>query len=179
VNNLWKGKVRACMVVLGLVVLCFGCASEPVAKQEEPPPAPVVPVAKEPVATTPARPAAPVELPKAMPQEKEPSKEVSYVVHTVKWRGETLSMIAAWYTGKSTNWKAVAEVNPDIKPSRIFEGNVVRIPEAMVKTRDPMPKGYVDRFYKSGKNQDPAKTPPSQRNEDDPPLFGPKASLGK
>jgi len=167
------------MVVLGLVVLCFGCASEPVAKQEEPPPAPVVPVAKEPVATTPARPAAPVELPKAMPQEKEPSKKVSYVVHTVKWRGETLSMIAAWYTGKSTNWKAVAEINPDINPRRISEGSTIVIPDHMVKRRDPMPKEYVDRLDKSGKNQNPPKTASSQRNEDEPALFGPKASPGK
>ena len=178
-KNLCRKKVRARIVILGLAILCSGCASEPVVKQEGSPLAPAVPTAKEPLVTASAKPTTPVVLPKAGPLEKVPLREVSCVVHTVKWRGETMSMIAAWYTGKSTNWKALTEFNPEINPGRIFAGNAIRIPEGMLKTRDPMPKEYVERFYKSGKNQNPIKTATSQPNEDELALFGPKASPGK
>lgn len=67
-------------------------------------------------------------------------------VHTVKWKGETLSIIAKWYTDKLSNWKALAESNPGINPDRMRVGNRIIIPDRLIKTRKPMPKGYVARF---------------------------------
>lgn len=174
-----RDKVRVCIVLLGLTALCASCASEPVVKQQERPPSPTVVAPQEPVATIPPVTPAPVALPKVGATDQEPSNALPYFLHTVKWHGETLSLIAAWYTGKSTNWKALAEINPDINPSRIFVGNIIRIPEGLVKTRDPMPKKYVDRSHKSGKNHLPANTAPAEPHEEETPLFGPKASLGK
>ena len=35
-------------------------------------------------------------------------------MHTVKWQGESLSTIAAWYTGTVRNWRILAEANPQV-----------------------------------------------------------------
>ena len=107
-------------------------------------------------------------------------------VHTVKYPGESLSIIAAWYTGDLQNWKKLAQVNPTLNPSRIFIGNKIRIPRAMMKTHSPMPQKFVNKFIgrKSGKTQKakpaPAvtpekKSPPAETGQEDVPLlFGPK-----
>ena len=68
-----------------------------------------------------------------------PATPESPYVHVVRWRGETLSSIAAWYTGSWKNWQALARANPEIDPNRIEIGDQVRIPEALLKTRKPMP----------------------------------------
>jgi hypothetical protein len=60
-------------------------------------------------------------------------------VHVVRRQGETLSSIAAWYTASWRNWQALARANPEIDPNRIQIGDEIRIPEALLKTRKPMP----------------------------------------
>lgn len=170
-KNLRKEMGHMWIVLVALAFLCAGCASEPVVKQEEPSP-PAVPTAKEPASTAPAKPGTPGARPGVTPSAKEPPRDVPFFVHTVRWRGETISIIAGWYTGDIMNWKAVAEINPEINPTRIYEGNKIRVPEHLMKTRDPMPKEYVDGFYKSPK--DPSKASPPARKEEEPTLFGPK-----
>ena len=68
-----------------------------------------------------------------------PETPESPYVHVVRWRGETLSSIAAWYTASWKNWQALARANPEIDPNRIEIGDQIRIPEALLKTRKPMP----------------------------------------
>ena len=34
------------------------------------------------------------------------------LVHKVRYPGESVSIIAGWYTGEIDNWKVLAEVNP-------------------------------------------------------------------
>ncbi|MBI4850166.1 MAG: LysM peptidoglycan-binding domain-containing protein [Nitrospirae bacterium] len=111
--------------------------------------------------------------PEAAPVQPGPP-QISYFVHTVKWPGETVSIIAGWYTGDIQNWKALAEANPDINPGRIHEGMKINIPEDMIKTRDPMPKEFIDSFYPKAviEKAPPKVTPPPV--EEEPPLFGPK-----
>lgn len=99
-----------------------------------------------------------------------PPQEISYYVHTVRWPGESVSIIAAWYTGDLKNWEALAETNPNINPNRIFEGNKILIPENMLKTRIAMPKDFVDSFYP----KPPSKPAPQPAREEEPELFGPK-----
>jgi hypothetical protein len=176
-------KKRAFLIVTGLVLLVMlaGCKSSG-SKPEEAVPAPGAPgstTGKEPPSAGPAQPgvAQPgVAAPPAKPGR--PGPETAYFVHTVKWRGESVSIVAGWYTGDIQNWKILAEHNPDINPNRIFEGNKIRIPEYLMKTKAPMPKEYVDGFYtkpprkESGKPASPS-TPPAD-NGDEPKLFGPK-----
>ncbi len=100
-------------------------------------------------------------------------------VHTVKWRGESVSIIAGWYTGDIQNWKILKDHNPDINPKRIFEGNKIRIPEYLMKTKAPITKEYVDSFYaKHPKKEAGRPAPPSPAasasDSDEPVLFGPK-----
>jgi len=98
-----------------------------------------------------------------------------YYVHTVKWSGETISIIAAWYTGDKENWKELVEANRyQIKLNVIYEGMQIRIPEHLMKVRDPMSKVYVDSFYPKTQKKSTVKTPASKKQEEGSPLFGPK-----
>ncbi len=94
-----------------------------------------------------------------------PSFRPALFAHTVRYPGETVSIIAAWYTGDKMNYKALAEANPDITPRLIHVGMTIRIPESMMVTREPMPKSFVDGFYPAEKKPQP---------EEEPQLIGPK-----
>ncbi len=115
--------------------------------------------------------------PKATLEAKPKPKETSYV-HTVKWSGETISIIADWYTGDIENWKALAQANPNIKANRIFAGNKILIPEILMKTREPMPKDFVDRFY-SKLRKEMAQPQLTETQEEEIRLVGPKKSPKK
>jgi len=104
--------------------------------------------------------------------------EATYFTHTVRYSGESVSIIAAWYTGDLENWKILAEANPKIDPNRINIGNKILVPENMMKTRELMPREFVDSFYEKGKLlKKPAKTvsPSKKDKEEEPELFGPKS----
>jgi len=140
--------------------------------QPQPPlPAPPRPVLAPPPPRGPSPPA---------PVEAEPKPKEAHFAHTVRWSGETVSIIAGWYTGDIENWKALAQANPNINPNRIFEGNRILIPESLLKTREPMPKEFVDGFYSKSKKETPRPKPgPSQKEGEEPKLFGPKERLQK
>ena len=69
--------------------------------------------------------------------------------HTIMYNGETLALIARWYTGDAANWKAIAAQNPDLVPTKMRLGNKVFIPVQLLKTREPMPKNYVGKHEKA------------------------------
>jgi hypothetical protein len=78
-----------------------------------------------------------------------PLKQINtkqYIDHTVKYFGETLGLIAAWYTGKGSNWTAIREANPGIKPERIRIGQTIKIPKELITKEESFPEGYVRRF---------------------------------
>ncbi len=173
-------KMRWWVVLLAFVIVCAGCAhkaQKPEAASSE---------SREPAPGQPAAPKEPAPSPKKTPSQTPsstptaPSGEVrqeTYYTHTVKWTGETISIIAAWYTGDLENWKVLAEVmtrnNPNANINRIHVGNKILVPESLMKTRDPMTKEFVDSFYSKSK---PEKTSPKrpQTEEEEPKLFGPK-----
>jgi len=66
--------------------------------------------------------------------------------HTVRWPGESLSLIAKWYTGAHKNWRKLAEANPRIKPNLIKPGYIILIPPALLKTRKPLPQKVAARY---------------------------------
>jgi hypothetical protein len=66
--------------------------------------------------------------------------------HTVRWPGESLSLIASWYTGSSKNWRKLAKANPRLNPNRIKKGNVILIPPALLKTRVALPQKVAAKY---------------------------------
>ncbi len=79
--------------------------------------------------------------PTAKPQPPAPSRK--RFLHVVRWKGETLSLIAEWYTGTWKNWEVLAGANPGVDPDRIQIGNRLHIPDGIIKTRDPLPIDFV------------------------------------
>lgn len=155
------------VITLTFLLICMGCATKkPIETVPQPP---AVPETQKPNGTQPQKPVGGKLLP---PGIAGPQQEIICFEHIVKYSGETISIIAGWYTKDINNWKIIAEVNPDLNPKRIITGNKIRIPEYLMKTHDPMPKEYVDSFYP----QKPVKpvTSEPKPQEEEPPLFGPK-----
>jgi hypothetical protein len=69
-----------------------------------------------------------------------------YYEHTVRWPGESLSLIASWYTGSSENWRKLARANPGLNPNRIKGGNVIMIPTSLLKTRVALPQKVAAKY---------------------------------
>ena len=103
------------------------------------------------------------------------SKKSTHFAHTIQWPGETLSIIAKWYTGNFRNWAALARANPNLDPDRVFTGNKILIPKDLLKTREPLPKEFVAKFSSPPKKNVPLSGHVrSVENEKEPELFGPK-----
>lgn len=79
-----------------------------------------------------------------LPQEPLGSVPVIFE-HQVRYSGETLVRIANWYTGKSKNWKLVADANPDLNPKRMKIGSKIIIPQELLIRKDPLPKSAIVR----------------------------------
>jgi len=190
----FQKKIGLMAISLGLSMFCFSCATAP-PKPEEPAPAPRVespgvqeetppptpvpaPMPPKEAQTVPEKPAPAVKEPPPLVKETKP-RPVFYL-HTVKHSGETLSAIALWYTGSHGNWKEIAQANPDMKPNRIFPGNEILIPEGLLRTRDPLPKDFVDRIYsKANKERGKPKAQAVQPQQEEPKLFGPKKTTAR
>ena len=104
----------------------------------------------------------------------EPQKPIpARYVHTVRWPGETLSLIAQWYTGSWKNWTALADANPGINPDRITIGDKIRIPDDLLKTREPLPREFLSPQEGESEPESPAPEQP-EKPAGDLELFGPK-----
>jgi hypothetical protein len=167
-----KTRTGTCrwLMVVALITLCVACASSESKKAEPiPPPQQEVPKAVQPSAPEATQTSTPSVT---TPPEKSHGPQDAYYVHTVKWSGESVSIIAAWYTGDLQNWKALAEANPEINPNRIWQGMKIKIPERLLTVKTPMTKEHVDSFYPKLKKPAPASKPAP--SDDEPKLFGPK-----
>jgi len=76
---------------------------------------------------------------------KEPTGVSDTYLHTVKYCGENLEVIARWYTGDAGNWQELAAVNPDLDPRHLKPGTQVSIPAAILVTREPLPEDLAAR----------------------------------
>lgn len=94
-------------------------------------------------------------------------------LHSVRWQGETLSLIAQWYTGSWKNWGALADANSAINPDHLAIGDRVLIPEGLLKNRKPLPRDLVLSLAAKERAEQRAST---LTHEGDQPLdlFGPK-----
>jgi hypothetical protein len=71
----------------------------------------------------------------------------------VRYSGESLSVIAEWYTGDVENWPYLAKANSKIDPDHITIGTTVRIPKNLLHTKKAMPKEFVEAVAKRHKNE--------------------------
>jgi hypothetical protein len=171
------------MWVIGLIlgIICSGCIAIVPAGEDRPPTSPPLKSSSEKRSPTPS----PMESSsyvrqeaKAAPPTKvepQPEPKRALYLHTVKWSGETVSIISAWYTGDQQNWRALMQANPQLNPLQICEGNKILIPDHLLKTREPLPREFVRRFYsKPKKEKTLPKTEEPQVQDEEPKLFGPR-----
>ena len=112
-----------------------------------------------------------------------------YYTHAVKLSGESLSIIAKWFTGDLDNWETLAKYNPTINPNRIFLGDKIKIPRHLMIRHDRMTQEFIDKSQpklrqrvspaappeKTGEEEpQPAVVQPEPEPEEEPFLFGPK-----
>ncbi len=109
-----------------------------------------------------------------------PTPGPSFLVHVVKFRGETLGQITEWYTGRFDNWRTVARANDLAEPHETLSiGREVRIPSQLVVRRDPLPAPKKKRAPKGTLTPEPP-SPEAASEEKDrvepalPPVIGPK-----
>ncbi|MDD2943510.1 MAG: LysM peptidoglycan-binding domain-containing protein [bacterium] len=65
------------------------------------------------------------------------------VVHIVQHQGETLGFIALWYTGKSENWKAIADYNDGMNPHVLKINQQIMIPLPIAIRNIPFSKSEM------------------------------------
>lgn len=178
------------VVPLGGIALwvCAGCAAK---KADIPPPPQVQP--QTPDSASPPPPSVPGQspakrggapagggLPSGRDVGQTPPPDLRpgpMLVHKVRYPGESVSIIAAWYTGEIDNWKALAEANPGLNPNVINEGMKINIPESMLKTREPMTREHVESFYPKSRSKSKGTGSRGQSttpDDEETPLFGPK-----
>ena len=101
-----------------------------------------------------------------------PKKSAPYI-HTVKYSGESLSIISQWYTGQMNNWEAIAKANPGMNPKQINIDDQVAIPRELIKTDKPMPFSFVQEFLPKPKpapkkRADSQSAPPQKKDAASP-----------
>jgi hypothetical protein len=64
-------------------------------------------------------------------------------LHTVQWPGETLALIAEWYTGDSKNWTVLSDFNAGYGSDAVQPSQVILIPKFLLITTTPMPRSFV------------------------------------
>ena len=69
------------------------------------------------------------------------------IEHTIRFSGETLGVIAAWYTGKASNWELLRDANPGVNPKKMRPGQLIRIPEGIATRHEPFGKEFVQKFF--------------------------------
>ncbi len=72
----------------------------------------------------------------------------SDVSHMVKYPGETLRIIASWYTGNADNAGRIARINGIENPDMLYLGQEIRLPEYLLKRRNAFPEEEVERYIR-------------------------------
>jgi hypothetical protein len=101
-----------------------------------------------------------------------PMRPPRFYIHRVRWKGETLFIIAKWYTGSGKNWKALSNANPKINPDLMIINDNIFIPEDLIKNRNPMPLSFLSFFIHKKSVQSFQSNKPSNENHVTE-MFGP------
>ena len=70
-------------------------------------------------------------------------EQADLIEHKVTYEGETLSLIALWYTGKA-NWEPLLKATPGLQ-SHLHINDIVLIPKNLAILTDKMPKSFIPR----------------------------------
>ncbi len=151
-----RNRVAMFAMVLTLIALVASCAST--RKAPEP--------AYEPPPEQALEPDSSEDIP-----EPEPVETEKFFIHTVKWTGECLSIIALWYTGKLENWKLLVLANPELNPKLIHLGDEIRIPESLMIKTETLTFDFVAKYVPSLQKRRTGDSPPA-------PAPAPKGSFG-
>jgi hypothetical protein len=73
----------------------------------------------------------------------EDASDEDMYLHTVQWPGETLALIAEWYTGDSKNWTVLSDFNAGYGSDAVQPSQVILIPKFLLITTTPMPRSFV------------------------------------
>ncbi|MBW2575437.1 MAG: hypothetical protein JRC56_00905 [Deltaproteobacteria bacterium] len=162
--TVWR-KIARGLVILSLLCVLNGCGFQKTHSrttlQELPVPVEIKPETDTVVKKTPSE----VKPPS-------PTSEPGFYIHMVRWPWETLSTISQWYTDSWKNWKILSKANPSLHPNRIEIGDNIFIPEALMKSRKPMPISFLSSSVRKKSVQSfPSKK--SSIESDTVGLFGP------
>ncbi|MEA1932995.1 MAG: LysM domain-containing protein [Thermodesulfobacteriota bacterium] len=91
-----------------------------------------------------------------------------YYTHTVKLPGESLSIIAKWFTGNLNNWETLAKYNPTINPNRIFLGDKIKIPRHLMIRHDRMTLEFIEESQPKPRQRVSPAAPPKKTGEEEP-----------
>lgn len=128
--------------------------------------------AKAPETKKPAEPEKPKDPPAPPPAKAAPADD--FILHKVA-AGETLATIAKWYSGKTADWREIAAANPGLDPSRLKEGQTLKIPLSLATVHKEPP--HLSLSVSPGP---PKKTAKEKEDSEGPapaetkPVFGPK-----
>jgi hypothetical protein len=142
----WKAMVEGIFALI-FIWIFFGCATQPRQSAPKLPPAPAPGTKPEPGISSKTS-----VLKTPVPSGQRPE----FYVHKVRWPGETISVIAQWYTGTQNNWEYIVKVNSGFDPKRMEIGDEILIPVALLKKREPMPRKYLGT---SVRKKDPPSVP--------------------
>lgn len=62
--------------------------------------------------------------------------------HKVKYRGESIGILAEWYTGDITNWQKVVAINKNIDPEKIEIGDIILIPKELIIRKESLTEEF-------------------------------------
>jgi len=68
------------------------------------------------------------------------------IEHTVRYKGETTSLISAWYTGSSKNAKQIRRFN-GLGQARLKLGQEIFIPRRLLVRTSPLPRSFITANY--------------------------------
>ena len=93
-----------------------------------------------------------------------------------------MATIARWYSGKDSNWREIAEHNPDLSPNKLRKDEIVKVPVSLATVHEEQPS--FSTAPKKAKKTNRGKAPasgsaavgPEQPDDSAPPqeVFGPR-----
>lgn len=101
---------------------------------------------------------------------------VNYINHTVRFEGETLGLIARWYTRSTESWKEILAHNPGLDVYRIRQGQVIRVPDFLVRRDSPMPQEFVLSAHAASSTSESGSVPTEQAKEPEESILAPTPS---
>jgi hypothetical protein len=72
------------------------------------------------------------------------------VEHIIRYPGENLGLVSAWYTGKASNWSHLVDANPGLDPTRLRVGDLIIIPAELVVRTEELPPEKVEQMLAEG-----------------------------